>query len=339
MTIRQTTVHHFGPDPLSVGGMASVIRVLVDYRVGGDSVLAHPTWRPNSRLSSTLLTLSAAFTVMRMPTVHIAHIHLAEKGSFVREGALVVLARLRRHVTIVTIHGAAFVPFAQRYPWLVSRVLRRAQVITCLDSEVVDVVRSLAPLAHTVLVPNPVATDNHACSASATSEIVVFAGEIGLRKGADVLFRAWRLVSTTRPEARCLMIGPAKDFEVPDAERLEVQPSTDAATIRNLLRTARVVALPSRAEGMPMILTEAMSMGRPFVSTPVGGIPDLANEGGVLVPVEDDVALANSLIEFLANPQLAHEVGEQGRRFCLATRSTDVVGRQLRELYRCAAKA
>jgi phosphatidylinositol alpha-1,6-mannosyltransferase len=84
-----------------------------------------------------------------------------------------------------------------------------------------------------------------------------------------------------------------------------------------------------------MVLTEAMSVGRPFVSTPVGGVPSLAQSGGgVLVPVGDHVSLATSLTVLLADPQRARRLGEQGRLFCAKTRSVEVVGTHLRELYR-----
>jgi glycosyltransferase involved in cell wall biosynthesis len=124
------------------------------------------------------------------------------------------------------------------------------------------------------------------------------------------------------------------DFAPPDAERLDVRPPVDPIEMKEILRRARVVALPARAEGMPMVLTEAMSLGRPFVSTPVGGIPDLAGAGGVLVPVEDEVALADRLTELLADPNLARRIGERGRQFCIETRSVDA---RLRKLYAAAA--
>ena len=134
------------------------------------------------------------------------------------------------------------------------------------------------------------------------------------------------------------MVGPVSDFAPPQIDGLEVRQPVNPAGMRELLRLARVVALPSRAEGMPMILTEAMSAGRPFVSTAVGGIPELAREGGALVPVDDEVSLAKCLIAFLADPQLALARGEQGREFCSSTRSVEVVGARLRELYLMASQ-
>jgi len=335
--VNQFTIHHFGPDPAAVGGMASVIRLLAEQQVGGGIVVSHPTYRPNARLASLPLAVRAAVRIPFLRRSAVVHVHLAEDGSFVREGALVILARLLGKATVVTIHGSEFMPFARRHPWLARSVLRRAQLITCLDQDVLGWVRRFAPQAVTELMPNPVQMDRRSGGADETDEIVLFAGEIGLRKGADVLCRAWRLVADSRPQARCIMVGPVRDFVVPEIERLEVMPPVDAFAMRELIRGARVIALPSRAEGMPMALTEAMSAGRPFVSTPVGGIPELAREGGVLVSVEDHVGLAEHLIDFLADPQLARKLGEDGRAFCAATRSLGVIDARLRELYRASA--
>lgn len=330
-------VHHFGPDPTTVGGMASVIRVLTEHGVGGDIVDFHTTWRPHARLASVGLAAASARALLRMPAGEVAHMHLSERGSFLREGALIALARRRGLVAVATVHGAAFTPFAGRYPWLVSAVLRHAQLITCLDQGTLDIVRRQAPHVRSEIVPNPVVLDDGALPVEETEELVVFAGEISLRKGADVLHRAWQLVAQRRPLARCVMVGPAADFKPPDTERLEVRAPVDPVEMKEMLRRARVVALPARAEGMPMVLTEAMSLGRPFVSTPVGGIPELAGEGGMLVAVGDQHALADRLTELLANPSLAQSIGERGRRFCAKTRSVEILDGRLRELYRTAA--
>lgn len=330
-------VHHFGPNPTTVGGMATVIRLLTEHRVGGAVVDSHPTWRPQSPLATTRLVGAATRALLKMPAGEVAHIHLSEQGSFLREGSLLALAHRRGLVTVATIHGASFIPFARRHPQLVSTVLQRADLITCLDRETLELVRRSAPDVRSELIPNPVLVEDRFSPADETEELVVFAGEIGLRKGADVLHRAWQLVARRRPEARCLMVGPVGDFAPPDTERLEVRPPVGPIEMQELLRRARVVALPARAERMPMILTEAMSMARPFVSTPVGGIPELAAEGGMLVPVDDELALADRLTELLADPNLAREIGERGRRFCLQTCSVEVIAARLRESYLAAA--
>jgi glycosyltransferase involved in cell wall biosynthesis len=330
-------VHHFGPDPATVGGMATVIRVLTEHQVGGDVVDSHPTWTPAAPLASARLAAASARALLQMSAGEVAHVHLSERGSFLREGALVALARRGGLVTVATIHGASFMPFARRYPWLVSTVLRRTDLVTCMDQEILELVRRSAPGVHCEIVPNPIFIDGDFLPADQTDELVVFAGEIGLRKGADVLHRAWQLVAQRRPQARCVMVGPVTDFKPPYTERLKVLPPAAASEVKEMMRSARVIALPSRREGMPMALTEAMSVARPFVSTPVGGIPELAGAGGVLVAVDDELALADRLTELLADPALARRLGEGGRRFCLETRSVEVIDARLRTLYGTAA--
>ncbi len=317
--------------------MATVIRVLTEHEIGGDVVDFHATWRPQSPLATTRVVAASARALLQMPAGHVAHIHLSERGSFLREGSLLALARRRGLIAVATIHGASFIPFAGMHPRLVSAVLRRADLVTCLDQETLDVVRHGAPDVHSEIVPNPVFVEDSFVPADQTDELVVFAGEIGLRKGADVLHRAWQLVAKRRPEARCLMVGPTGDYAPSNTERLEVRPPADPTEMKEILRRARVVALPSRAEGMPMVLAEAMSLGRPFVSTPVGGIPELASQGGMLVPVDDEIGLADRLVDLLADPDLARSVGERGRRFCLETRSIEVIDARLRKLYSAAA--
>ncbi len=111
---------------------------------------------------------------------------------------MVALARRRGLVTVATIHGASLMPFARRYPWLLATVLQRAHLITCMDQEVLELVRRSAPRVHCEIVPNPVFLDGSFLPADETEELVVFAGEISLRKGADVLHRAWQAAESAQ---------------------------------------------------------------------------------------------------------------------------------------------
>lgn len=330
-------VHHLGPDPTTVGGMASVIRIFTEQAVGGDVVDFRPTWRPNAPLTSAKLAGTAAHMLRHVPSGEVVHVHLSEKGSFVREGALVALARRCGLGTVASIHGGEFVSFAERHPRVVATVLSRADLVTCLARETLDCVRYQVPNVLCELVPNPVLLDLDSAPADQTDELVVMAGEISIRKGADTLHRAWPLVAQSRPTARCLMVGPIIDYIPPPSERLELRPPVGPLEIREILRAARVVALPAQAEALPMILSEAMATGRPFVSTLVGGIPDLlASGGGLAAPVGDHEALANMLVELLANPDRARELGERGREFCARTQSIEVIDSRLRKLYAAA---
>ena len=78
---------------------------------------------------------------------------------------------------------------------------------------------------------------------------------------------------------------------------------------------AHVFALPSREEGLPVALLEAMAAGLPSVVTPVGGIPDAFVEGrhGYFVAPDDPDALAQSLQNLLDDPAGSRSMGANAR--------------------------
>jgi glycosyltransferase involved in cell wall biosynthesis len=86
----------------------------------------------------------------------------------------------------------------------------------------------------------------------------------------------------------------------------------DREELRALYRQARVFALPARFEPYGLVLLEAMSQGVPCVGTRVGAIPEIVSDGetGLLVPAGDAQALADALLEYLADPERAQAAGE-----------------------------
>ena len=86
--------------------------------------------------------------------------------------------------------------------------------------------------------------------------------------------------------------------------------------IRSLYAQADAFALASFAEGIPVVLMEAMAMTIPCVTTHITGIPELIRDGldGLLVAPSDDVALAGSLARLIDDPAFARVIGAQGRQ-------------------------
>lgn len=326
-------VHHFGPSPEAVGGMGSVLRAYLDHQIGADEVFLHPTWIPDELSKQARLLISALRKIHGLPPAAVVHVHLSERGSFLREGCVLAYASAWGHPTVATIHGADFEAFAHSRPGLVARVLKAASAVTVLSSETQMLIEELLPDGLVVLVPNPVSIDEQCVPASETPPSVLFAGEISLRKGADTLVSAWPMVRERLPTATCLMVGPKGDFVATPQPGLMIEGPISQSEISDALRRCRVVALPSRAEAMPMILLEALGHGRPFVSTPVGGIPDLADAGGLLVPVDAPRELADGLLKFLTDASFAEKRGLGGRAWCLATSAPPAIDRRMRAIY------
>jgi glycosyltransferase involved in cell wall biosynthesis len=82
------------------------------------------------------------------------------------------------------------------------------------------------------------------------------------------------------------------------------------------IERARIVALPSSCEGVPTALLEGMAAGRPVVSTDVGHVSSIVDDGveGFLVPVGDVSLLAHRLATLLGNEALATQMGRAARR-------------------------
>ncbi|MEZ0071220.1 glycosyltransferase family 4 protein [Planotetraspora sp. GP83] len=99
-----------------------------------------------------------------------------------------------------------------------------------------------------------------------------------------------------------------------DAERLPVF-MYGWASPPDLLQVATAVLVPSRWEGQPLSVQEALKAGRPIIATRVGGIPDMVGDAALLVPPGDAVALSREIGRLLGDPALAARLaGASARR-------------------------
>jgi glycosyltransferase involved in cell wall biosynthesis len=84
-----------------------------------------------------------------------------------------------------------------------------------------------------------------------------------------------------------------------------------------LVQACDVALLPSRNEGFPRSILEAMVLRRPVVATPVGGVPDSIKDGrtGLLIPVDDDAALADRIARLTADAEFRARLVEAACEF------------------------
>ena len=104
-----------------------------------------------------------------------------------------------------------------------------------------------------------------------------------------------------------------------------------------VLSEAHIVALPTTyGEGVPKILIEAASCGRPIVATDVPGCREIVrhNENGLLVPPHDSKSLADALKILIKDAELRAKMGARGREIVEAEFSEEIVVKQTIELYK-----
>jgi glycosyltransferase involved in cell wall biosynthesis len=144
---------------------------------------------------------------------------------------------------------------------------------------------------------------------------------LAYQKGVDVLLQAWRMVQQESPQARLIIvgIGPLQAQLEHLAKALDIQDSVEFAGFQHdvaaQLHRGSLAVLPSRFEGMPNVVLEAMACGLPCVSTHVSGSEDIIQHGvnGLLVEPEDYQSLAEALLTLLRDPALAQKYGSAAR--------------------------
>ena len=88
-----------------------------------------------------------------------------------------------------------------------------------------------------------------------------------------------------------------RGFQRPDCSSLRTRNATQGSErVKQLLASSRALLLPSFAEGLPVVIMEALALGRPAVTTYIAGIPELVNERcGWIVPAGSVESLADSM--------------------------------------------
>lgn len=241
------------------------------------------------------------------------------------------LRRLFRYRLVLSAHGSDVL-----LPWN-GRALRRhvpkADAITAVTPALAEHIEQWPGVPHGGVEVIPNGVDREFWQATGESgavdrraPIIVSIGRLHRVKGHDILLRALAAVRAQVPDAQLIVIGGGDQRH--DLERLVSELDLQAAVtftgelppegVRDRLARARVFVLPSRSEGMPLSLLEAMSAGVPVVASSVGGVADLLTEGaGLLVPPDDPAALAGAITPLLVDDRHARELSEEARHRAL----------------------
>jgi glycosyltransferase involved in cell wall biosynthesis len=345
-------VLHLGPDPAIGGGMAAALRGLLESPLASRYELeVVPTYRgaePLRRLAiycAALLRLAAWSLRGRG---RIVHVHATVRGSMYRKSICVLVAKGLRRKVILHVHSGAgdIAQFAASRGALSLALFRAA--FAAADASLAVSAASAAALegaygiAAVRVVPNaaPVVPPFSREPAAADQVRVAYLGGFANpAKGGDVLLAALGLALPREPRLRVTMAGPG-DLPAAGAELIARQPGLEwvgwlsPAAKDELLRAAEVFVMPSRSEGLPMALLEAMAHGMAAVATEAGGIPEVVEPGvdGCLVPPEQPEALAEALCQLAADAGLRERLSAGAKRRVEGLDAVEVAGR-LEALY------
>lgn len=163
-------------------------------------------------------------------------------------------------------------------------------------------------------------------------------------KGIDAAVEAVDLARQQGVDVELSLYGapdPSNPTSIPEnvlagwASRPGISRHGPTADVAAVWRTHHVAVLPSHGEGMPRMLVEAASCGRPIVATDVSGCRTLVRDGveGFLVPVGDARAIAGALVRLDADAALRARMGAAGRARVLSGYTERQVGDAVAGLY------
>ena len=265
-------------------------------------------------------------------------------------------------------HGRPFVisPHGELDPWALrhkrwkksvymalaqKRVLRRASVVHALTVEEARQVALFAPSTPCNIVPNGIdesafdsmPQDVDLFPSMTGKKVVLFLGRLHEKKGLDILAGAISMVRKTHPDVGLLIAGDSMD-----GYRDQVEKFVDAAgigditvfaghlegnAVREALAVARIFALPSRSEGFPMAVLEALAAGVPAVITPECFFPEMA-EAEAGIEVEGTVAsFTKAINEILANEKALNKMSENARHLVKTSFARNDVAAKMIALY------
>lgn len=285
----------------------------------------------------------------------ILHLNSSKAGGI---GALA--ARLAKVPCIVfTAHGWAH---HEPRPPFARLVIRLASWATVVLSHVVIVVsegdRKTAPVlfsrkklrvvkigvASCALVPREEARAFIAPSIAALDALpkwLFMTAELTKNKGVDVAIRAFAGVSTNVDDAALVIAGEGEGHgeltALIEAYGLKKRVFLlgFVPNVRQYLKAADVLLMPSRKEGMPMALLEAGHAGLPVIASAVGGIPEVieGEKNGLLIRSEDVDGLADSMTRLLSDPVEAKRFGDALQQTVMGNFSADEMLRATMALY------
>lgn len=179
---------------------------------------------------------------------------------------------------------------------------------------------------------------------------ILYAGTILRRKGYDVLIKAFAKIANKYPEWKVVFAGNpafrdgydemedgkciAKNLGI--SSQIEWLGWINGEKKEKVFNESSIYCLASKGEGFPMSLLDAWAYGIPCVMTPVGGIPDIVNNGveGLLFPVDDVDMLAEQLEKMMSDKELRVNIVKTADQYVNKTFNIKEINRQLGIIYK-----
>jgi glycosyltransferase involved in cell wall biosynthesis len=235
--------------------------------------------------------------------------------------------------------------------WMERWACRHVDQFVCVSAGVAQHCRQRGyPPSKLTVIPNGVDWESFASARPidprelglpAGRRAIVFVGRLDIQKGLDELLAICPQLMTAAPDHDLVLVGdgPERSALARQAESLGIAPRVYfagwRADVPAILAAAEMLVLPSRWEGMPNVVLEAMAAGKPVVVRRVEGTEELLGDLGreQIVDAGPKELLADRVIHFAQNPQLAADLGRKNQQRAIQLFSIETMVEKYERLY------
>lgn len=320
-----------------------------DYRILS---YANPLYTLKAILTTLYHLLFFPITLL-MVRPHLVHIHTPSYWIFWENSFYVLASKIFRIKAILHIHGGAFDKFYNDQNFLIKNLVRIVmgipEKIIALSSYWQNFLRQTIGIKdNVVIINNGVVASRYVPPYTHKNEnknevrVLFIGGTDAKRKGIYTLTKAILLVIQKVSNITFVFIGKSelenvemlsKDLKIEEFVKILGQVSEEEKIFH--FHSSDIFVLPTYSEGLPISLLEAMAAGLPIISTPVGGIPEVIDEGknGFLIQPGDYKALAEKIVILAKDKKARQEMGKNNLHKIMDQYDQSIIIRKLSNVY------
>ena len=311
-----------GYSPQVLGGVTTVMNVLLKNIPQLELHAALRWYGPRWRAAAFFLySISTFLCRLLFAAPRIVQVIVASRGDAVRMLPYIMLAKLRGCKVCLHFHknrAAIFAALPVKVGRLALATWKRADGYCFLSNRLrAEYDGDFDPRKPCVVIPNPISIEwlrQDVPTGNDRTRDLVFLGRWTREKGIDDLLAVMRTLDLATA-VYCDIYSDHCPLTNPD--HCDCHPWLAEGAVKQVLREAKLIVLPSHAEAFPMVLLEAAACGTPFVASKVAGVPDIAeqSQAGLLHDIGDVDGMRREIKRLLTDEAFWEECSRNGRQW------------------------
>lgn len=333
------------------GGIVSVLKNYLEYNNWQEFEICYiPTHIDADIVKKTLYFLKGFMKIKRelkSGNIKLAHIHVSERGSFLRKSKIINCCKKNNVPVILHHHGAEFEEYYEESNDKTKKMIRdtlgKVDLNIVLSDRLINMIKNKNKNAKVVALPNAVnAASKNMYNKNARN--ILLLGELNERKGVYLLLEAIEHMDSKLDKDVGLYLCGNGDLdrlkktikEKGLEHRIRHIGWVDKQKKEEILKDTMINVLPSYNEGLPMTILETMGYGIPNLSTRIASIPDVLheNETGLLMDAGNVEQLENQLWRLITNNKLRYYISENAFDLIQNNYLLEIHMKKLKKYYR-----